>query len=159
EEHVAEAFQRVEAALGEHGLEHYEVSSYSAPGQRSRHNLHYWHGGEYLGLGAGAVGCLHAVPGDARRYRNDPAPDKYQTRSAAPEVEVSSEALGAQDMIREQLMLGLRTSDGMSLARAAELSGIDPLAGREAALERAITRGDVLRDGDALRVPHERWLH
>jgi oxygen-independent coproporphyrinogen-3 oxidase len=159
EEHVAEAYQRVEAALGEHGLEHYEVSSYSAPGQRSRHNLHYWHGGAYLGLGAGAVGCLHTAPGDARRYRNDPSPDKYQARSAEPEVEVSSEALGAQDMIREQLMLGLRTSDGMSLARAAELAGSDPLAGRQAAFERAIARGDLARDGGVLRVPHARWLH
>ena len=159
DEHVAEAFERVEAALGEHGLEHYEVSSYAQPGQRARHNQHYWRGGAYLGLGAGAVGCLHSAPGNARRYRNDPAPEKYAAHSASREVEVSSEQLGAQELIREQLMLGLRTSDGIDLARAAELSGSDPLSGREAPLERAITRGDVIHDQHTLRVPHARWLH
>ena len=159
EEHVAAAFMEVEAALGEHGLEHYEVSSYGVPGERSQHNLHYWRGGAYLGLGAGAVGCLHAGPGDARRYRNDPNPERYQQNSASGEVEVSSEELGAQELIREQLMLGLRTSDGVDLARAAELSGHDPLAGRERALSRAIERGDVVQDGTRLRVPHARWLH
>jgi oxygen-independent coproporphyrinogen-3 oxidase len=159
EEHVAAAFMQVEAALGEHGLEHYEVSSYGTPAQRSRHNQHYWRGGAYLGLGAGAVGCLHARPGDARRYRDDPSPERYAARSAVPEVEVSSEALGAQELIREQLMLGLRTSDGVDLARAAELSGVDPMAGRESALTRALERGEVVREGSVLRVPHDRWLH
>jgi len=159
EEHVAAAFLQVEAALAEHGLEHYEVSSYGALGQRSRHNQHYWHGGAYLGLGAGAVGCLHARPGDARRYRNDPAPERYSARSAVSGVEVSSEVLGAQELVREQLMLGLRTRDGVDLTRAAELSGVDPLAGRESALARAIERGDVMREGSVLRVPHARWLH
>jgi oxygen-independent coproporphyrinogen-3 oxidase len=158
EDDVAEAFEHVEAALAEQGFEHYEVSSYARPGQRARHNLHYWRGGAYLGLGAGAVGCLHASTGKARRYRNEPKPERYVEHSATPAVEVFEEALGPQELIRERLMLGLRTSDGVDLDRLGRDVGVDPLAGRGAALARAERRGDVVRDGAVLSVPHSRWL-
>jgi oxygen-independent coproporphyrinogen-3 oxidase len=156
---VAEAFERVEDALGGEGFEHYEVSSYARPGQRARHNLHYWHGGAYLGLGAGAVGCLPTDLGKARRYRNEPKPERYFEQSARRAVEVFEESLAPQDLIRERLMLGLRTSDGADLAALARDVGADPRVGREAALARALERGDVVLEGPRLRVDRARWLH
>ena len=69
------------------------------------------------------------------------------------------EALGAREIVREQLMLGLRTAEGVDLARARRHAGEDPLAGRERALERLQARGDVVLEGDRLRVPESRWLH
>lgn len=159
EEDSAAAFVAIEDALRTRGFEHYEVSNYAKPGEHSRHNAHYWQGGAYLGLGAGAVGCLHAAPGDARRYKNDPRPERYLERSAQPDVEVMEERLAGRELVQEQLMLGLRTMWGTDLARARELSGIDPLAGRQAEVERAIERGDVVLEGETLRVPHARWLH
>jgi oxygen-independent coproporphyrinogen-3 oxidase len=72
---VAEAFLAIDDALRGRGLRHYEVSNFAVPGEEARHNLGYWRGGEYLGLGCAAVGFLR-VPGDgpARgvRYRNEP---------------------------------------------------------------------------------------
>lgn len=159
EDDVASAYLAIEQALAARGFGHYEVSNYARPGQESRHNEHYWRGGAYLGLGAGAVGCLHERPGRARRYRNEPKPERYLATSAAPaQLEVFEEALGPQELLEEQLMLGLRTRRGMDLVRARELSGDDPLAGREQAVERALERGDLARHEHALYVPSERWL-
>jgi len=159
EDDVAEAYVAIEAALGARGLGHYEVSNYAREGHESRHNEHYWRGGAYLGLGAGAVGCLHHDRGQARRYRNEPKPDRYLAASAdLAQLEVFEEALGSSELVQEQLMLGLRTRRGMDLAHARALTGADPLAGREQAVERALARGDLARRGETLYVPSERWL-
>ena len=40
--------------LAQAGLERYEISNYARPGHESRHNVNYWEGGDYLGIGAGA---------------------------------------------------------------------------------------------------------
>jgi oxygen-independent coproporphyrinogen-3 oxidase len=160
EDDVAATYLALEELLGSRGLAHYEVSNYAKPGQESRHNLHYWRGGAYLGLGAGAVGCLHSAPGRGRRYRNEPKPDRYMQHSAAREVvEVFEEALGPEELVREQLMLGLRTAEGMDLARAEATSGRDPKLGRERGLKRALLQGNAVLEGNTLRVPHARWLH
>lgn len=159
EDDVAMAFEQIAHALHAQGFEHYEISNYAKPGARARHNEHYWRGGAYLGLGAGAVGCLHDRPGQARRYRNDPKPERYLEHSRSAEIEVFEEQLGAKDIIREQLMLGLRTQDGMDLSRAHASAALDPLEGRQAALARAFSRGDAVLEGSLLRVPQARWLH
>jgi oxygen-independent coproporphyrinogen-3 oxidase len=162
---VAEAFEDISAALRAEGFEHYEVSNYAQPGQRARHNEHYWQGGAYLGLGAGAVGCLHgggaAQPDGprARRYRNEANPERYMEHSGTTVAEVWHEQLDGGDLVRERLMLGLRTSDGVDLAHARRAAGRDPLVGRERALSRGLARGELVREGDVLRVPRERWLH
>jgi oxygen-independent coproporphyrinogen-3 oxidase len=65
EEQYADLFEHAERCFTDLGWTHYEVSNYAADGERSRHNLHYWRGGAYLGLGAAAVGCLDRGPGRA----------------------------------------------------------------------------------------------
>lgn len=154
----ANTFLATRDFLAARGLDHYEVSNYARPGQTSRHNQHYWRGGEYLGLGAGAVGCIHGSAGHARRYRNEANPERYMAGSANAALEVFEEALDADDLIRESLMLGLRTSEGMDLAAIEQRTGKPAPLGREQAIERQIKRGNLIDDGDTLRVPHDRWL-
>ena len=55
-------------------------------------------------------------------------------------------------------MLGLRTTEGTNMERTKARAGKDPEAGREQEIERAIGRGDLVRDGEWLRVPQSRWL-
>ena len=155
EEQYAELFEHAERCFTDLGWAHYEVSNYAAEGQESRHNLHYWRGGAYLGLGAAAVGCLDQGAGRAERWRNDPNPQRYLRQRT---LEVETEELGPDEIIREALMLGLRTADGMNLLQTARRAGRDPKAGRERELIRAIERGNLLQEGDWLRVPVERWL-
>jgi len=162
DESYAAMFQGIARRFEAAGLGHYEVSNYARPGEESRHNQHYWRGGSYLGLGAAAVGCV-ALPRRepealARRYRNHPDAKRYMERAAKPEVEVFEEKLDGDDLIREALMLGLRTDEGVDLTALAARTGIDPLASRTRALARREQRGDVRREGSFLRVPRERWL-
>jgi oxygen-independent coproporphyrinogen-3 oxidase len=139
------------------GFEHYEVSNYALPGEQSRHNVHYWRGESYLGLGAAAVGCF-AHGGSGRRYRNHPDAQRYMERAATPDVEVFEEPLDAQALIREALMLGLRTEEGVDLGALGARVGVDARNGREGALRRRIARGDVRMEGERLWVPRERWI-
>lgn len=138
-------------------LLHYEVSNFARAGQESRHNQHYWRGGAYLGLGAAAVGCVHQAHG-ARRYRNHPDAARYMQRAHGPEVEVFTETLDPQAVIREALMLGLRTREGVDLNALETRTGQDARMGRERALARRLERGDVELEDQVLRVPLTRWL-
>ncbi|HEX4512478.1 MAG TPA: radical SAM family heme chaperone HemW, partial [Polyangiaceae bacterium] len=73
---VAEAFLAIEEALGARGLRHYEISNYAREGEEARHNLGYWRGEEYLGLGCGAFGFTR-TRGAGVRWRNQILPEKY----------------------------------------------------------------------------------
>ncbi len=151
----ATLYLAAEAAFAAHGMDHYEVSNYARPGAESRHNAHYWRGGDYLGLGAAAVGALRSAPGVGRRYRNAPLPNDYL--AGAPEAE--SESLDGVTMHQEAMMLGLRTREGIEVARAEAQAGLPIAQGREKALARALQEGNLVREGDLLRVPRSRWLH
>lgn len=153
EDDYARMFLEAEARFAAAGLAHYEVSNYARPGEEARHNQHYWRGGDYLALGAAAVGCLSEA-GTARRWRNQSDPQRY----LAEPIEEWSEALDTSERIQEALMLGLRTTEGVDLDGLAARVGVDPRAGRERALERGFERGDLSLDGAVLTVPRERWL-
>jgi oxygen-independent coproporphyrinogen-3 oxidase len=55
---VVAMLARIPEVLAEHGLVRYEISNYAKPGFESRHNMVYWRGGDYLGVGAGAHSYL-----------------------------------------------------------------------------------------------------
>jgi putative oxygen-independent coproporphyrinogen III oxidase len=120
---------------------------------RAHHNLAYWLGRDYLGLGIGAVSTL----GDERR-RNTPRLNAYVAslaRGEAPPREV--EALDAETRARERLMLGLRLDTGLPLAAAK--SSVDAAAlGRLERLGLATLRPQ--RDGhrDLVLTPRGRRL-
>ncbi|MBX3270894.1 MAG: radical SAM family heme chaperone HemW [Sandaracinaceae bacterium] len=152
EDDFADTFERAREQLAAAGFSHYEVSNHARPGRESQHNLHYWRGGDYLGLGAGAVGAL-----DGLRTKNDPRPERYLAAPAG--AVVFEETLSPEDRVREALMLGLRTREGVALDAVRARTGLDPRAGRERAIARRIERGDLRVEGDAMRVPEARWLH
>lgn len=159
EDDVAETFLRTEALLEAHGLSHYEVSNYAVPGEEARHNLHYWRGGAYLGLGAGAVGCLQTAGGGARRWRNEPLPDRYAARSGDVAVlEVESETLSPDARVREALMLGLRTADGVDGEALERATGLDLRVGRERVIAERAERGELEIEGRRVRIPKQHWL-
>ena len=91
------------------GYEHYEVSNWARPGRACRHNLGYWEGRPYLGLGAGA----HSYR-DGRRWWNLKPPTAYLEAVGAGRAPVGGEEeLAPADRDLERLLLGLRTSRGV----------------------------------------------
>jgi putative oxygen-independent coproporphyrinogen III oxidase len=160
---VAEAFVAIDQAMASRGLGHYEVSNYARPGQEARHNLGYWRGDEYLGLGCGAFGFVqtHAPNEPARgvRWRNAVRPEQY-VDGDAPSSE-SREALDGHTLLRERIMLGLRVSEGVDLAQVACDLGLEGEAWtpeRERASAWLASRGRVVREGSRVRAPRAAWL-
>jgi len=91
------------------GYEHYEVSNWAKPGHRCRHNLGYWEGRPYLGLGAGA----HSYR-DGRRWWNVRSPQQYLAMVSAGERPIGGDELLSEGERRtERLLLGLRTAEGI----------------------------------------------
>jgi oxygen-independent coproporphyrinogen-3 oxidase len=146
------------------GLGHYEVSNYGAPGDESVHNLGYWGGLPYLGLGCAAVGAL-PTPEGLTRYRNLPLPPKYLAEARAGALLAPGglvdqiEPLDPETRLRERIMLGLRLASGFDLEKAASDLGVDPWPpSRQRAAERMIQRGRLVRDGGLLRSPLSSWV-
>lgn len=83
-------------------------------------------------------------------------PDAYLRDPLAPPAE--SERLDAEDLLREALMLGLRTSRGVDLADVRERTGLDLLEARRAPIARRMELGDLVVEDGHLRVPRSRWL-
>ena len=121
EEAVTAQYWALAEAAAEAGFEHYEVSNYARPGFRSRHNQRYWHWEEYLGLGPGACGFLGHV-----RYANVKPVERYTTLVEAGQLPLAThEVLTPRQALAEQLILGLRMSDGIEAARLAERCGLE----------------------------------
>ncbi len=158
---MAAAFFAIDDALTDAGLQHYEVSNYAVPGQMARHNLGYWRGQDYLGLGCGAYGTLTTAGGIARRYRNQSNPRAYLSRVAdGPDaLAVFEEVLDPATRLRERIMLGLRLKEGLDLEAAATQLGTDPYPGdRRNALAVMEARGRIIRRGSHIFVPRDAWI-
>jgi oxygen-independent coproporphyrinogen-3 oxidase len=134
-------FERVVARLTEAGYRWYETANFCRPPSaaegrdlRSRHNLAYWRGRDYLGLGIGAVSTI-----DGRRWRTTPRLGRYLASLRAGErPERELETLPERVRRSERVLLGLRLDEPLSLDDLAD--AVDP-----AALERLERLGLVRR--------------
>ena len=111
EDPAAEAYALTEAALAAEGFDAYEVSNHAkGPAARARHNLTYWRGEDYVGVGPGAHGRL-TVNGRRRATTAPMAVGDYLAQIGG-----SIEAMSARDVALERLLMGLRTDEGVALA-------------------------------------------
>jgi putative oxygen-independent coproporphyrinogen III oxidase len=151
---VADSFLAIDEALTEAGFEHYEISNFARQGHRAEHNLGYWRGDDYLGLGTGAWGTV-TRDGTRVRYRNTPSPERY----LAGQDEMETEVIDDETALKERILLGLRLATGVDLGREARALGLSPWnPERERAAERLVKRGRLAREGDRLWVPKSAWL-
>ncbi|MGZ8426015.1 MAG: radical SAM family heme chaperone HemW [Candidatus Binatia bacterium] len=105
----------IDAKLGAAGLKRYEISNYSRPWFHSRHNVNYWHSGDYLGLGAGAHSYRRNDDGvTGRRWNNEKSPAKYMTQiDDIRQAVVDRESIDAHKAAAEFMFLGLRMTEGI----------------------------------------------
>jgi putative oxygen-independent coproporphyrinogen III oxidase len=160
EDTVADAFLAVRAALEARGFVHYEVSNYARPGHEARHNLGYWRGLDYVGLGCAAYGTLSVGGGRARRYRNKTDPQRYMAEAlAGRSPEGSSEDLSPETRLRERIMLGLRLAEGLDLTAAADALGVPAWTNeRRRSAEKLLRKGLLSMADSRIAVPAKAWL-
>ena len=119
----ADFYELVRLRLLAEGFEHYEVSNFAKPGHRSKHNLAYWQGRDYVGVGPGAHGRL-TVEGVRYATVAEMRPKDYQDKVAAMGLGLAEkEALSPTAWAEEYLLMGLRIEEGVSLKRFEEISG------------------------------------
>jgi len=148
----ADLYDQVRDTLTASDFNHYEVSNFAKPGHCSRHNLAYWQGLDYVGVGPGAHGRI-THDGIRQATIAHKAPGAYAKTVTQTESGIDSlETLSGPDWAAEYLLMGLRIEDGISLKRYAELAGSNL---NSAEIAHLIQDGLLLRKDDTLSASAE----
>ena len=153
--HVASLYQGACVALGA-GMPPYEIGHFAELGHESRHMLHGATGGDYLGIGPGAVGRI--VDGRICHALTQVAPVKAWLRAVESGTETEREVLSRDQRQVELMLTGLRLRAGI------ERAWFEPLVGRrlEIALDRErlaalVEDGFLVLDRQGLRLSERGW--
>lgn len=131
----ADLFETTQTVLQRAGYEAYEVSNHArAKAARSRHNLVYWRGQDYVGVGPGAHGRLTLIGGKVATTTPRAVRD-YVDRVRSTGHAALFEGLSVHDVALERLLMGLRTVEGV------DLKALEPLG---LAREQLTDLGDLL---------------
>ena len=112
----------------QHGLPSYEISNHARAGAECKHNLVYWRGEEYAGIGPGAHGRLD-LDGVRHAVATEKRPEAWLMRvEANGHGVITDDRLNSEERADEFLLMGLRLAEGIDPERYAELSGraLDP---------------------------------
>ncbi len=148
---AADLWDVTQERLSAAGFEAYEVSNHArTPTDRSRHNLTYWRGGDWLGVGPGAHGRL-TLDGVRRGQVCAARPADYIAAVARGEGEGEIEVLVAPEAAVERVLSGLRLAEGVPF-RALSPLGLSPGHPEVRDLAEA---GLLAADPDRLRVTED----
>jgi putative oxygen-independent coproporphyrinogen III oxidase len=143
DEAVARALYDVtQEVCAQQGLPSYEISNHARPGAECRHNLVYWRGDEYAGVGPGAHGRID-IDGVRHATATERRPEAWLMRvEQLGHGVVTDDALNGEERADEYLLMGLRLREGIDPARYRALAG------------RTLDQGriDLLRDEGAITV-------
>ncbi|MCS6771992.1 MAG: radical SAM family heme chaperone HemW [Kiritimatiellae bacterium] len=141
-------YEFIRSALQAAGYRHYEISNFAKPGHECRHNLLYWSGGEYIGIGPSAHSHWRGV-----RWGNVRDLGAYIRRLECGESPVAfREELPPDAKARETLVMSLRRLDGVSRHEFRSLTGYDYAELCADALPWLIREGLLDDSGDRLRL-------
>ena len=130
------------------GYRRYEISNFAKPGMESRHNLHYWRNHEYLGLGCAAASRL----GSTRWVNTVDLEDYIRSTQSGILPVAENQRLIPEDSAFETLMLGLRLTEGISLAEYAARHDIDLREKFAPLWERFVREGLLLLDNGQVKL-------
>jgi oxygen-independent coproporphyrinogen-3 oxidase len=117
EDLILEMMQVIKTTLNQNEFTHYEISNYSRANKEARHNLAYWDGDDYMGIGAGAHSFCLLKNGkiSGKRWSNYALPEKYmKTANAAGCTSSWTDVVSLENLIFEFFFLGLRKIKGVS---------------------------------------------
>ncbi len=135
EETAAAQFLYTMETLDSAGYQHYEISNYCRPGKQSGHNLGYWNGSYYLGVGPSA----HSFNGMSRQSNisNNAA---YIRSLEKEQIPSEVELLSARQRLNEKILLGLRREIGIALELCVDTLAINLNASRGNYLSRLVSQ-------------------
>ncbi|MDD4775908.1 MAG: radical SAM family heme chaperone HemW [Syntrophomonas sp.] len=139
----ADLYYEGRALLLSRGYQHYELSNFAHPGFQCRHNLTYWRGGRYLGVGVGAVSF------DGRqRHLNSPPLEDYMAAllNGTPPPRQLLETLTAEQERAEAFIIGLRLTQGIDREEYCSRFGADALGPFQDAVNRLAAQGLLVVD-------------
>jgi oxygen-independent coproporphyrinogen III oxidase len=148
----ADLFERATLFLDKNKFIHYEISNFAIAGHECLHNLNYWRGGEYLGIGPAAASHI-----DGRRFIN--LSDVHAYLKTPSNLLEDIEELNTKDKAAEETMLRLRLLDeGVNpsdLVKRFGQENIEDIVGR---LHEMVKAGDLVYDGSRYRLATSRIL-
>jgi putative oxygen-independent coproporphyrinogen III oxidase len=148
EEIAADMLTECGARLAAAGFARYEVSAYARTGAQCRHNLNYWHFGDYLGVGAGAHGKLtFPQTGQILRTTQLREPRRYL---ASADAALARHVITARELPFEFMLNALRLTDGFEAGAFAARTGLDWQA-IAAPMRSAAARGLLVRTASGHR--------
>ena len=129
------------------GFLHYEVSNFARQGFSCRHNLNYWQGGDYIGLGVGAHSHL-----DNCRSWNEPGLESYLAMiKEKGSAKSGQERLLADARLCETFLIGLRMAGGVDLKELESRFGIEFPPDKREVLEGLIQHGLLAKEKDLIK--------
>lgn len=142
----AKLFEKARDFLDRHGFVHYEISNFAKPGFECQHNLNYWRGGEYIGLGPSAASHL-----DNKRYKNKSDMESYLNKPNKQATE--EETLPPAEKAAEEAMLRLRLiQEGLDIDEMAERFGENTVRPLMKRLNTLVIEGSLLREDSKYRL-------
>ena len=138
EELCGRQYSLICGTLAQAGMHHYEISNWALPGREAVHNGAYWTRAPYVGLGPGAHSLTAMRDGTQMRSWNSESPEGWMSEG---------ETLTAEDILTEEIMLGLRTDRGVKAGIIdADIAG------------EMLRNGCLERAGDNLRIPEDKFF-
>ncbi|MEW6145907.1 MAG: radical SAM family heme chaperone HemW [Thermodesulfobacteriota bacterium] len=132
EDALSEFISYTTAFLGDAGYGQYEISNYARPGFECRHNLLYWKGQDYIGLGAGAHSHMktEGFPW-GRRWANVRNPASYMKAAGEGRKPLDfTEELSREEAVEDSIIMGFRLNEGINVSSLISRYGVAPDAGR-----------------------------
>lgn len=149
----ADMYETAVEFLEECGYKRYEISNFSKPLKESRHNLKYWSGVSYIGLGAGAYSSVNS-----ERYSNERKIDDYiedVRRGKLKKLDYIK--LSKEDEMSEYLFMGLRKIKGISISDFENTFNENVLEVFPK-IEKHIKCGSIIRENDRIYI-NEKMLY
>jgi oxygen-independent coproporphyrinogen-3 oxidase len=147
EELEREMYDWIRARLRAAGFVHYEISNFAKPGFECRHNLLYWNGGEYIGLGPAAHSHWKDV-----RWANVSELDDYCANGPRREFE---ETLDPEAKERETLVMGLRQLAGVEIPESVWAGATRSAVMQRSCFQALEKEGLLVIDGRRVRLADE----
>jgi oxygen-independent coproporphyrinogen-3 oxidase len=140
---TADLYMEVAEKLTAAGYDHYEISNFAKPGFRSKHNLKYWYGGKWLGLGLAAA----SYSGDAR-WTNPQDLQGYFDYVMADDFSIPPQnaLTERRKLAEEEFFMGMRKTSGININLFKERWGFDPLEGIAEDILQFVEEGLLIMD-------------